>query len=80
MPVTHAQFSQQAAYVASRASSWAGDVLTLPERLQEPMRDCSVRRFTAMLRETADMIERLHSEAIEAGSPLRTTRQQDTDQ
>lgn len=33
-----------------------------------------------MLRETADMIERLHSEAIEAGSPLRTTRQQDTDQ
>jgi NADPH-dependent ferric siderophore reductase len=62
MPITHAQFSQQAAYVASRASSWAGEVLTPPEQLQEPMRDYSVRKFTAMLRETADIIECCHNE------------------
>lgn len=62
MPITHAQFSMQAAYLAGRASSWAGECLMLPEQLQEPMRDASVARFTEMLRETADMIERFHEE------------------
>lgn len=62
MPLTHANFSMQASYLASRASSWAGECLMLPEQLEKPMRDHSVERFTAMLRETADMIDRMQNE------------------
>ena len=62
MAITHAQLSMQAAYLSSRASSWSGECLMLPERLQEPMRDASVKRFAEMLRETADMIEQMHEE------------------
>ena len=61
--MTHAEFSMQAAYLASRSASWAGECVMLPEQLTEPMRDYSIERFVTMLRETADMIERAHSEA-----------------
>lgn len=62
MPITHVQLSTQAAYLSSRASSWAGECLMLPEQLQKPMRDDAVKRFLTMLRETADMIEQMHTE------------------
>lgn len=56
--MTRAEFARQAAYLASRASSWAGDAITLPEKVSAPMHPDSISRFTAMLRETADMLER----------------------
>jgi len=59
----------QASYLASRASSWSGDCLTLPENLQKPMREGSVARFTDMLRETADMIDRMHEETTDDDLP-----------
>lgn len=60
--MTHAEFSMQAAYLASRSASWAGECVMLPEDVSKPMRDDSVRRFVQMVRETADMIERMHAE------------------
>jgi len=62
--MTHAEFSMQAAYLASRSAIWAGECVMMPELLTEPMRDYSIKRFVKMLRDTADMIERSHVEAI----------------
>jgi hypothetical protein len=62
MAMSHSKFAMQAAYLASRSASWAGecaDNLGEPER---QMRDDSVARFLAMVRETADRIEQMHTE------------------
>lgn len=60
--ISHARFSQQAAYLAGRSNSWAGEVLTLPEDVHKPMSDWSVERYVKMLRESADRIEQMHRE------------------
>jgi hypothetical protein len=33
--LTEAQFSMQCAFIAKNAAAWAGDLLTLPERLND---------------------------------------------
>lgn len=61
MSITHQRFASQAAYLASRSASWAGDSLSLPEDAHELMRGDSVERYLKMLRETADHIEMMHA-------------------
>ena len=57
MAMTHSEFAQQAAYLAGRCSSWAGECAHNIGKPLDPMRDEPVSRFVAMLRETADMID-----------------------
>lgn len=60
--ITHARFAAMASHLAGRVSSWAGDTLTLPEQVSEPMRDDSIERHLKMVREYADYIEEMHRE------------------
>ena len=55
--ITHAQFSVQAAYMASEVASWAADVMTLPEERDQEMREWSLERFTSKIRERLARIE-----------------------
>jgi len=62
MAMSHSRFASQAAYLASRCASWAGECAESFGEPERPMHDESVARFLAMLRETADHIERIHNE------------------
>lgn len=69
MAMTHAKFASQAAYLASRCASWAGEVAAYPDYSESThMRDDSVERFVNMLRETADFLEDLQKEDDSDGS------------
>lgn len=69
MAISRANFSRQAAYVASRSASWAGDCLLIPDRANDALSSDAVRRYTNMLRETADTIDQMDSEAATPESP-----------
>lgn len=60
MAITRSQFATQVAHLCGRVCRWAGDYLAQTDRLHEPMRDGVVDMFTAMLRDTADRIDRMH--------------------
>jgi hypothetical protein len=62
MAMTHSEFATQAAYLASRCASWAGECADNLGEPRKPMRDASVTRFLTMLRETADHIEKSHNQ------------------
>ena len=67
MAMTHSQFAAQAAYLASRSASWAGEVAAYGDYSEfTHMRDDSIERFVQMLRETADRIEEMHQEENDA--------------
>jgi hypothetical protein len=55
--MTNAQFSQQCSYLASEAAHWAGDTLTLPETIGEPLPGHVLERFLGKFRERLDRIE-----------------------
>lgn len=54
---TEAQFSTQCAFIAKSAAAWAGDILTLPERYNEPASPATVGRFTDEMRERLDRLD-----------------------
>ncbi len=62
MAISHCRFAEQAAYLAGRCSSWAGECANNIDRPTEPMNDESLARFLHMLRDTADRIENMHNE------------------
>ena len=62
MALTHCRFASQAAYLASRCASWAGECSENGGEPVAPMRDDSVERFVKMLRETANHIEKMQAE------------------
>lgn len=62
MALTHCSFASQAAYLAGRCASWAGECSDNFGEPVAPMRDDSIERFVKMLRETADHIEKMHEE------------------
>lgn len=62
MAMSHSKFATQAAYLAGRCASWAGECADNFGEPERPMRDDSVERFLVMLRETADRIEQMHNE------------------
>lgn len=53
----NAEFSQRCAHIASRAASWAGDALMLPEEYERAVSSDTVARFTDELRGTLDRID-----------------------
>jgi hypothetical protein len=65
MALTHSQFASFSAYLASRCAGWAGECAEALGYPMKPMNDDSVERFVAMLRETADHIEKRHFEKQE---------------
>lgn len=66
--LTNARFAGIVAYLASKAASWAGDSLVLPEKWAAPMSAEAVTRFTADVRETLDYIEEVAGvAAVEPG-------------
>lgn len=56
-PITKLQLSMQASWIAKNAAAWAGDLLTLPETVNEPAGDESVKRFCASVRRQLEIIE-----------------------
>ena len=65
MAIKQNEFAQQAAYLASRAALWAGECANNVDHPNKPMRDEPLSRFVKMLRQTADMIEEMHTEEAE---------------
>lgn len=63
MAMSHSSFAEQTAYFASRCASWSGECARNAGRPLAPMSDNSVERFVEMLRETADIIEKMHVES-----------------
>jgi hypothetical protein len=55
--ITEAQFAMQCAFVAKNAASWAGDILTLPERYNQASSPSSVGRFTDEMRGRLDRLD-----------------------
>jgi hypothetical protein len=55
--LTEAQFSMQCAFIAKNAAAWAGDILTLPERCNEPADAKTVARFTSEMRGRLDRLD-----------------------
>lgn len=55
--MTNAEFSQIVAYMAKNCAHWAGDALSLPERINSPMSEENRRRFVAEMRERLDRID-----------------------
>lgn len=55
--LTEAQFSMQCAFIAKNAAAWAGDILTLPERCNEPAEAKTVARFTSDMRGRLDRLD-----------------------
>ena len=60
--ITRAHFASQTSYLSARVQQWTGDLLVLPNELEKPMSDHGIQRYTEMLREHADYIEKLHRE------------------
>ncbi|WGG61894.1 hypothetical protein [Brucella intermedia] len=58
MKLTTSQFSMQCAFIAKNAAAWAGDALTLPERLNEEADVAAVARFTDEMRERLDRLDK----------------------
>ena len=58
MKLTTSQFSMQCAFIAKNAAAWAGDALTLPERLNEAADVTAVARFTDEMRERLDRLDK----------------------
>lgn len=56
--MTHADFARRCAFIASEASSWAGDVLTLPEDAGKPITKWAVARFLEGMRARLDYLEK----------------------
>jgi hypothetical protein len=55
--LTEAQFSMQCAFIAKNAAAWAGDLLTLPERLNEVADPKTIARFTDEMRGRLDRLD-----------------------
>lgn len=55
--LTAAQFSMRCAFIAKNAADWAGDILTLPERCNEPADVKAVERFTSGMRGRLDRLD-----------------------
>lgn len=58
--IDRANFSRQAAYIAKRASEWAGDCLW-QQPYTQPMDDDSIKRFCESIRDKLALIESMHS-------------------
>ena len=58
MKLTTSQFSMQCAFIAKNAAAWAGDALTLHERLNEEADFAAVARFTDEIRERLDRLDK----------------------
>lgn len=58
MKLTNAQFSMQCSFIAKNAAAWAGDTLTLPERLNQEADVSAVARFTDEMRERLDRLDK----------------------
>jgi hypothetical protein len=56
--LTEVQFSMQCAFIAKEAAAWAGDILILPERLNEEADFKNVARFTDKMRERLDRLDK----------------------
>ena len=54
--LTHAQFAERIAYMASQCAQWSGSCLTLPEKVNEPMSAGSVRRFLEEMQARLDYL------------------------
>ena len=68
MKLTTAHFSMQCAFIAKNAAAWAGDALTLPEELNQPVDVKAVARFTDKMRETLDRLDkRAGRQALKGG-------------
>lgn len=63
MAIKHHEISRQAAFIAKNSAAWAADFLTLPEQVSRPVRDDSVKRFVAEMRDRLDRIEEMHRKA-----------------
>ena len=55
--MTRAELSAQCSWIAKNAASWAGDLLTLPEKINEEVSFDSVRGFCASIRQQLAIIE-----------------------
>lgn len=62
MAIKHHEISRQAAFIAKNSAAWAADFLTLPDRIADPVRDDSVSRYLAEMRDRLDYIEKMHAE------------------
>lgn len=56
--VTHAQFAERAARIASVAAAWAADTLILPDYHDKPVSKDALRRFCEAIRFHVDCVER----------------------
>lgn len=54
--LTHAQFAERIAYMASQCAQWAGSCLTLPEKVNEPMAPGAVKRFLEEMQARLDYL------------------------
>lgn len=45
--MTHARAAMFMTYIAKNAASWAGELLTLPEQADQPVRADAMERFVA---------------------------------
>lgn len=59
MKLTHADFAQRLMFIASKASSWAADSLTLPEYRDRAIDPATAARFTDEIRGSLDRIDEL---------------------
>lgn len=59
MRLTEADFARNCAYLSRLISGWAGDSLTLPERLQDPADTKTVARFTDDVRGRLDRLDKM---------------------
>lgn len=55
--MTNAEFAQAVAYLSKTCAAWAGDALTLPELLTEPVREDELRQFLTDIRRRLDYLE-----------------------
>lgn len=56
--MTNRELASFACAVASKASSWANDCLTLPEKINEEVPGDAAERFAKMLRDFASHVEK----------------------
>ena len=62
MPMTKAQLSRQASFIAKNASDWAADLLWDDEQPAKLAGDLTVERFVGVIRDRLDIIEQMHKE------------------
>jgi hypothetical protein len=66
--MTNGDFAMYAMRIASRAASWAGDCMTLPDHRDRPMRQEAADRFLKDQRQLLDWIEQETRDAAPATS------------